>query len=43
VIGREGGQVRLMVVAPADGEPLRKVVRRVRWPMLTVNSEEWQG
>jgi transposase-like protein len=43
VVGRESGKLRLTVTERSDGETLQQVVMRATWPMVTVNSDEWQG
>jgi transposase len=43
VVGREGGHIRLTVAEHTDGATLRKVVRKASWPLVTVNTDEWQG
>ena len=43
VVGRESGNLRLTVSKRSDGETLRRVVMRATWPMVAVNTDEWQG
>jgi transposase len=43
VVGREGGEIRLMLTERSDGETLDTVVRRASWPMVTVNTDECGG
>jgi transposase len=43
VVGRESGKLRLAVTERSDGETLQRVVRRATWPMVAVNTDEWQG
>jgi transposase-like protein len=43
VVGRESGRLRLTVAAHSDGETLTRVRRRASWPMVAVNTDEWQG
>ena len=31
------------MIANADGPTLQQVVRRATWPMVDVNTDEWQG
>ena len=43
MVGRESGTLRLTVTERSDGETLQRVVRRATWPMVAVNTDEWQG
>ena len=43
VVGRESGHLRLTVAEHSDGATLVEVVRRASGPMVTVNTDEWQG
>ena len=43
MVGRESGQLRLTVTERSDGETLQRVVMRATWPMVAVNTDEWQG
>jgi transposase len=43
VVGRESGQLRLTVTERSDGETLERVAMRASWPMVTFNTDEWQG
>jgi transposase len=41
VAGRESGRLRLTVTEHSDRAALERVVMRVTWPMVTVNTDEW--
>jgi transposase len=41
VVGRESGLLRLRVVDRADGPTLRGFVRRMTWPTVLVDTDEW--
>jgi transposase-like protein len=43
VVGRESGRVRLTVAEHSDEATLKRVVRKASGPMVTVNTDEWQG
>jgi transposase len=43
VAGRDSGHLRLTVAEHSDGPTLQRVVRKASWPMVTVNTDEWQG
>jgi transposase len=43
VVGRECGRIRLTITERSDGATLEAVVRRVSWPMVEVNTDEWCG
>ncbi len=43
VVGRESGDHRLTVTDRSDGETLHRVEMRTIWPMVAVNTDEWQG
>src|SRR3954462_3006183 len=43
VVGRESGALRLTVTERSDGETLQRVAVRASWPMVTFNTDEWQG
>jgi transposase-like protein len=43
VVGRDSGRLRLTVAGHSDEVTLTRVARKASWPMVTFNTDEWQG